>query len=88
MRLPVNVDYHEHLGCGLILDESLGERKIHRDSAGNRTWDLPITSWTLLPLSYWTHGRGAEVSWPIMAILEPSADSSCLSLPHRHLVCN
>ena len=25
------------------------ERKIHRDPAGNRTWDLPITGQRLLP---------------------------------------
>ena len=56
------------------------ERKIHRGSAGNRTRDLPITSRTLLPLSHWTHGRGAEASLLITAMLEASADSSCLSL--------
>ena len=36
------------------------ERKIHKDPAGNWTRDLPVTSWTLLPLSHWTHGRGVE----------------------------
>ena len=62
------------------LDVSFGERerKIHRDPAGNRTQDLTIQ--TLLPLSHWTHGRGAEASLHITAMLEASADSSCLSL--------
>ena len=67
-------------------DVSFG-RKIQRDPAGNRTRDLLITSWTLLPLSHWTHGRGAEASLLITARLEASADSSCLSLCHRWIHC-
>ena len=64
------------------LDVSFGERKKenHRDPAGNQTRDLPITSQTLLPPSHLTHGRGAEASLHITAMLEASADSSCLSL--------
>ena len=54
-----------------------GERK---SPAGNRTWDLPIASLTFLPLSHWAHGRGAEASVLITAVLEGTADSSCLSL--------
>ena len=43
------------------LDVRFGERerKIHRDPAGNRTWDLLITRQALLPLSHWTHGKSA-----------------------------
>ena len=44
-----------------------GEREINPlkkfgDPAGTQTRDLPITSRILLPLSYWTHGRGAKAS--------------------------
>ena len=67
------------------LDVSFGERKkIHRDPAGNRTWDLPITNRTLLPLSHWTHGRGAEASLHITGMLEASAISSYLSVRWMH----
>ena len=62
------------------------ERKIHKDPAGNWTRNS-ITSSTLLPLSHWTHSRGAEASLLITTMLEASADSSCLSLCyHRYTV--
>ena len=68
-----------------MYDVSFGERerKIHRDPTGNWTQDLPITRQTLLPLSHWTHSRGAKASLLITAMLEASADFSCLSLSHR-----
>ena len=79
------------LSCiqNINVDVSFGERerKIHRDPAGNWTRDLLNTSRTLLPLSHWTHGRGAEASLHITAMLEAPADSSCLSLSHRWLHC-
>ena len=52
-------------------------KKSHRDPAGNRTWDLLITSWTLLPLSHWptakerkkvsynSHARGLQLSFSL-----------------------
>ena len=54
------------------LDVSFGERerKVHRDPAENRTQDLLNTSWILLPLSHWTHGRGVEASLLIAVRLE------------------
>ena len=65
-----------------MYDVSFGERerKIHRDPTGNRTQDFPITRRTLLPLSHWTHSRGTEASLLITAMLEASANFSCLSL--------
>ena len=70
-------------------DVSFGERerKIHRDPAGNPSRNLLTTSQTLLPLSHWTHGRGAKASLLITAKLEASADSSCLSLCHCWIHC-
>ena len=62
------------------------ERKIHKDPAGNRTRNS-ITSLILLPLSHWTHGRGAEASLLITTMLEASADSSCLSLCCHRIHC-
>ena len=75
--------YHVKVLCRQEqLDVSFGERerKSHRDPAGNWTWELPITSPMLLPQSHWSHGRGAKASLHITAMLEASADSSCLSL--------
>ena len=40
----------------------INPQKKLRNPAGTRTGDLPITSRTLLSLSYWTHKRGAEAS--------------------------
>ena len=60
--------------------------EVHRDPAGNRAPELPIASRMLLPLSHWTHGRGAEASLLITAMLEGTADSSCLSLSHHRIL--
>ena len=74
------------LGCGSILAVSFGERerKLHRAPAGNQTLEVPITSWTLLPLRHWTHSRGVLTT----AMLEASANSSCLSLSLSQMFCN
>ena len=70
---------------------SFGERENEKSTgiqqAGNQTWDLPITTWTLLPLSHWTHGRGAEASLFIKSRQEASADSSCFSHSHSCIHC-
>ena len=48
---------------------------------------LGIKRWMLLPLSQWTHGRGAEACLLITAMLAASADCSCLSLFHGRKHC-
>ena len=63
------------------------ERERERESTGIQTQGLLTTSWTLLELSHWTHGRGAEASLLITAMLEASADSSCLSLSLSWIHC-
>ena len=66
------------------------ERERERQSTGIQTQGLLTTSRTLLELSHWTHGRGAEASLLITVILEASADSSCLSLSQSdtlHKLC-
>ena len=57
--------------CRQVLDASFGEREKSTEKilgpAGIRTQDLLSTSQTLLPLSHWAHGRGAEARLHITA---------------------
>ena len=42
--------------------QALVGRRIHREPASSRTWDLVNSSQMLLPLSCWTHGGVVEAS--------------------------
>ena len=64
--------------CRQVLDASFGDREQSTEKilgpAGIRTQDLLSTSQTLLPLSHWADGRGAEARLHITA----QARSQCM----------
>ena len=64
----------------MILEKAKGHHRKIWDPAGTRTHDLPNASRMLLPLSYWTHGRGAETRPHIAALVRGHSRLQPLSL--------